>query len=148
MTVIATETRIPASPAEVFTFVTTPANWPRWHPSSLAVTGPGADHPALVGEEVTEDFQVAGRTGSVVWRVTERDEPWLWTIEGIIQGRTNGGQVSYRLAPVADGTHFVRTFTYPTPGLLFTMADRLIVRRRVRAESQEALRRLSGLLES
>ena len=25
---------------EVFDFLTTPANWPRWHPSSLSVTGP------------------------------------------------------------------------------------------------------------
>jgi len=145
---IVTNTLIKRSPAEVFEFITTAANWPRWHPSSVAVRGPGADHSALVGEEVTEDFLVAGRTGTVTWRVIDRIEPRLWTIEGAIHGRSNGGIVRYELAPTESGTAFTRTFSYPTPGALFTFLDRLIVRRRVRAESAEAARRLRKLLEA
>jgi uncharacterized protein YndB with AHSA1/START domain len=53
---------------QVFEFVTTPVNWPRWHPSSLAVSG-AMDHSLEVGEQVTEEFLVAGRRGRVVWRV-------------------------------------------------------------------------------
>jgi uncharacterized protein YndB with AHSA1/START domain len=147
-TEIVTDTLIKLSPSEVFEFVTTPANWPKWHPSSVAVRGPGADHSALVGEEITEDFRVAGRTGTVTWRVIERIEPTLWAIEGEIQGRSNGGVVRYELAPTENGTAFTRTFSYPTPGPLFTFLDRLFVRRRVRAESADAVRRLRKLLES
>jgi len=148
ITEIVTDTFIKRSPSEVFEFVTTPAKWPRWHPSSVAVRGPGADHSALVGEEITEDFRVAGRSGTVTWRVIERIEPSSWAIEGVIQGRSNGGVVRYELAPTENGTAFTRTFSYPTPGPLFTFLDCLLVRRRVRAESTEATRRLRKLLES
>ncbi|HEX5671718.1 MAG TPA: SRPBCC family protein [Acidimicrobiia bacterium] len=148
ITEIITDTLIKRSPSEVFEFVTTPANWPMWHPSSVAVRGPGADHSALVGEEITEDFRVAGRSGTVTWRVIERIEPNSWAIEGVIQGRSNGGVVRYQLAPTGSGTAFTRTFSYPTPGALFTFLDRLFVRRRVKAESADAVRRLRKLLES
>src|SRR4051812_35507286 len=41
---ILTTTHLRGPIEEVFDFLTTPANWPRWHPSSLKVTG-AADHP-------------------------------------------------------------------------------------------------------
>src|SRR5579864_7432858 len=53
----------------VFDYVTTPAHWPVWHPSSLAVRG-AVDHPLDLGEQVAEEFRVAGRHGSLVWTVT------------------------------------------------------------------------------
>ena len=53
---------IARDPDVVFAYVTTPANWPTWHPSSLAVSG-AVDHPLDIGEQVTEDFLVAGRRG-------------------------------------------------------------------------------------
>ena len=99
MTVIVTHAHFSHPPAVVFEYVTTPANWPKWHPSSLKVEGPGADHPALVGEEVVEQFHVSGRRGEVTWRVVERDEPHYWRIDGVVTGRSNGGTVSYRLTP-------------------------------------------------
>src|SRR5438034_205416 len=68
MTRIYTRISIQRPIEEVFAYVTTPANWPRWHPSSLGVRG-AADHPLEVGEQVTEDFRVAGRCGEVVWTV-------------------------------------------------------------------------------
>lgn len=135
-------------PSVVFSYVTTPSNWPRWHPSSLKVEGPGADHPALVGEEVTEQFHVSGRRGEVIWQVIERDEPAFWRIEGVITGRSHGGTISYRLAPAEDGgTDFARTFTYPTPGVLFALADWLFVRGRVKSESAQALKQLARQLQ-
>ena len=78
----------------------------------------------------------------------ERDEPAFWRIEGVITGRSNGGTVSYRLAPVGDaGTDFVRTFIYATPGVLFTLADWLFVRGRVKSESARALKELARQLD-
>jgi uncharacterized protein YndB with AHSA1/START domain len=44
----------------VFDFITTPANWPQWHPASLSVSR-NADHSLLEGEAVTEDISLAGR---------------------------------------------------------------------------------------
>jgi uncharacterized protein YndB with AHSA1/START domain len=148
MTVIVTHAHFSQPPVVVFEYVTTPANWPKWHPSSLKVEGPGADHPALAGEEVVEQFHVSGRRGEVTWRVVERDEPHYWRIDGVVTGRSNGGTVSYRLTPSsAGGTDFTRAFTYPTPGFLFTVADWLFVRGRVKAESSQALKHLGRLLD-
>jgi uncharacterized membrane protein len=130
----------------VFEFVTTAANWPQWHPSSLGVSQ-GADHSLVVGEQVTEEFLVAWQRGRVVWTVREREVPCWWVIAGEIIGRNHGGVISYRLSPREGATLFEREFVYDTPGLLLPLADRLVVRRRVERESAEALRRLKGALE-
>lgn len=147
MTRIYTAVHIDRSPAELYDFVTTPGNWPQWHPSSLGVRG-ATDHSLAIGEEVTEAFHVAGRRGEVVWTVVERDAPRRWVIDGKIVGRQNGGTVAYTLHPDGDGTLFERVFTYPTPTLFFTVLDRLLVRRRVQHESMLAVRQLKALLES
>jgi uncharacterized protein YndB with AHSA1/START domain len=85
----------------VFDYVTTPANWPRWHPSSLAVSG-ATDHPLGVGEQVTEEYRVAGRHGHVQWTVTARNRPRQWAIEGAIDGR-KAGTVTYTLTKRRTG---------------------------------------------
>ena len=66
-------TRIPKSidlprPVEaVFDFVTTPGNWPQWHPSSRGVSGT-TDHSLEVGEQVAEAFRVGWHRRNVVWK--------------------------------------------------------------------------------
>lgn len=131
----------------VFDYVTSPTHWPRWHPSSLSVSG-ATDHSLLPGEQVEEAFKVAGRRGRVVWTVTVREVPRRWTIDGKIVGG-GGGVVSYTLAPSGDGgTRFEREFIYSTPSPLLAVLDRLYIRRRIAAESAEALRRLKALLEA
>jgi uncharacterized protein YndB with AHSA1/START domain len=131
----------------VYQFVTTPGHWPGWHPSSLGVSG-AVDHSLTVGERCTEAFHVAGKRGEVIWTVTARDAPRRWTIEGVVVGPSaNGGRINYTLTPTGGGTLFEREFVYPTPGLLFTLFDRLSYRRRVSVESAEALRRLKACLE-
>ena len=138
-------TTIERAPAEVFGYVTTPANWPRWHPSSLGVSG-AADHPLLVGEEVLEDFRVAGYQGRVKWTVVERQAPMRWAIKGKVEDG-GVGAVRYRLTQVNGGTRFEREFEYVRPNLLFLLADWLSLRAKVTAESAEALRRLKAELE-
>ena len=133
-------------PAEVvYDYVTTPGHWPEWHPSSLGVSG-ATDHSLAVGEQVTERFNVAGRQGTVVWTVREREAPRHWVIEGSIVGGTGGGTVAYRLTPRDGATFFEREFVYPVPGLVLRLLDALIVRRRIQAESAAALRRLQARL--
>lgn len=146
MTRIYTAVHIARPMNELFNFVTTPGNWPHWHPSSLGVRG-ASDHSLEVGEEVTEAFQVAGRRGQVVWTVVERDAPTRWVLDGRIVGRNSGGTVAYTLQPDGNGTLFQREFTYPTNTLLFWVLDWLVVRRQVQRESEQAVQQLKTLLE-
>ncbi len=147
MTRIYTTIHINTPIDQLFDYVTTSGNWPKWHPSSLGVSG-ATDRPMQIGEQVSEEFLVAGRRGRVVWTVREREAPRRWRIDGVIAGRSNGGTITYTLTPREGGTFFEREFIYPTPGLLFTLLDRLFIRRQVEAESAEALRRLKQALES
>ena len=131
---------------QVFDYVTTPGNWPKWHPSSLKVTG-ATDHSLGVGEQVTEDFMVARRRGRVVWTVREREAPRRWLIQAKVEGG-GGGTVGYTLTQEGDATIFEREFIYRTPGLLFKLLDWLIMRRRIKGESAQALSNLKRLLEA
>ncbi len=145
MTKIVTTASIARPIAEVFDYVTTPAHWLVWHPSSLGLHG-ATDHSLKVGEEVTEEFRVAGRKGIVTWRVVARDVPVLWAIGGQVAGG-GAGTITYMLAPSSDDTAFRREFVYSMPNLLARLLDRLFVRRRIAAESIEAVRRLKQALE-
>jgi hypothetical protein len=129
----------------VFDYVTTPAHWPVWHPSSLAVSG-SVDHPLDLGEQVVEEFRVAGRRGSVVWTVTALAPPGKWTIEGRIDGRP-AGTVTYSLTSTGSATRFEREFTYRAPSLWFAILNWLVLRARIQAESDTAVLRLKSLLE-
>ncbi|MHB9834236.1 SRPBCC family protein [Paraburkholderia terrae] len=132
----------------VFDYVTTPAHWPAWHPSSLSVTG-ATDHSLGIGEQTTEEFRVAGRRGEVVWTVVERKRPEKWTIDGTIEGRP-AGTVSYALTPDTNGnggTEFERTFTYRSPTLWFALLNAVLLRAKIQAESDEAVDRLKDILE-
>src|SRR3954454_24907390 len=106
---IVTTIRISRPLATVFDYVTTPTNWPTWHPASLSVTG-SADHPLDVGEEITEEFIAAGRCGRTTWRVTQREASRLWKIETITPGAR--AAIIYRLHVAKGDTVFERDLTY------------------------------------
>ena len=130
----------------VYAYVTTPGNWPRWHPSSLAVRG-ATDHSLALGEQVTEEYLVAGQQGTVTWTVTERDAPRRWAIEGTTTETKTRGVVEYMLAEMPGGTRFERVFTYDLPNVPLPEEMMREYERRVRAESDEAVRRLTAVLE-
>ena len=144
---IANEISIARPPPQVYDYVTTPANWPRWHPSSLAVRG-ATDHSLAVGETVVEDFVVAGNRGTVTWTVTARESPVTWSIDGKNTGSRGGGTVTYTLRPEGGGTRFTRVLTYRMPNLLAGILNDFGVRERVAAESAEAVTRLKAALEN
>jgi uncharacterized protein YndB with AHSA1/START domain len=146
MTRIYTKTSIRRPAEQVYNYVTTPGTWPKWHPSSLKVTG-AIDHSLALGEQVAEDFLVAGRRGRVVWTVREREAPRRWLIQAEVEGG-GGGTVAYTLTPDGDATLFEREFIYRTPGPLFKLLDVLYMRRRIEGESEQALRNLKRVLES
>jgi uncharacterized protein YndB with AHSA1/START domain len=130
----------------VFDFITTPANWPQWHPASVSVGG-NADHSLLPAEAVTENISVAGRRGQITWLVRERSAPHRWVIDG---AGKNGGHatITYTLTRHPAGTNFERELVYAMPNPLLAVLDWLIIRSRMKADSVEALQRLKRLLES
>lgn len=144
MTRILSKAHLERSPAEVYAYVTAPGHWPEWHPSSLGVRGTLTS--LEVGQEVTEAFQVAERRGEVVWRCTQRQAPNRWVIEGRIVGHRSGGTITYTLRPEGQGTHFEREFLYRLPNPLLWLLDQLVLGRRVKRESEEALQRLKARL--
>lgn len=143
---IVTVAQIQRPATVVFDYVTTPAHWPTWHPSSLGVSG-AVDHSLDIGEQATEEFRVAGRRGRAVWTVVARERPGQWSIEGTIGGR-RAGTVTYSLTSTEGGTRFERVFTYRAPTLWFALLNRLLLRERIQAESDEAVRRLKSVLET
>lgn len=146
MTRICSSIQIRQPIEQVFDFITTPGNWPQWHPASVSVGG-NPDHSLLLGEAVTEKISVAGRRGQVTWLVRERSVPHRWVIDGT--GKDGGrATITYTLSPHPDGTNFERELVYAMPNPLLAVLDWLIIRSRMKADSAEALRRLKRLLES
>jgi len=142
---IVTTTVIRRPIEQVFDFLTTPGNWPLWHPSSQQVTG-AVDHSLLPGEQATEDFVVAGQAGRALWTVRERRAPQHWIIDGVAESGARA-TITYTLRPSNGGTAFERVldFTSLPPGLPAEAHDAF--HRQVDAESTEALRRLKEILD-
>jgi uncharacterized protein YndB with AHSA1/START domain len=146
MTRIRTAATVRRPREEVFDFVTTPANWKRWHPSTIAVTG-DAGHPQGVGERCTEEFVVAGRRGVTDWIVRICERPAKWMIEA--QNPTGArATITYELAEAEGGTAFTRTLEYAMPNPILAVLDVIAIRRRVERESATAVENLRRLLEA
>jgi uncharacterized protein YndB with AHSA1/START domain len=145
MTRVVTTIEIRAPIERVFDYATTAGNWPRWHPASRGVSGATA-HSAAPGERITEQIETGGRSWRAVWTVRERAAPQRLVIEGEAAG---GGSavITYRLSAHDGGTRFERELVYRMPKLWLVVLDRLFIRRRMAAESAEALRRLKQIIE-
>ncbi len=78
--------------------------------------------------------------------VRERVAPRRWVIDGRVEGG-GGGTITYTATPHDADTTFEREFVYATPNRLLALLDRLVFRRRIEAESAEALRLLKTVLE-
>ncbi|MDM8356835.1 SRPBCC family protein [Pandoraea communis] len=132
-----------APPQIVYDYATTPSHWPKWHPASVTVQG-ATDHPLKVGEEVAEEFRLAGRHGIIHWKVAGANPPLEWRIEGEVNRRPSG-EVRYRLTPDGTGTRFERDFIYRTPNLLFLILDPIFIGPRMRAESAQGAKQLEHI---
>lgn len=133
--------------AAVFDYVTTPATWVRWHPVTVSVTG-ATDHSLRIGEQVVEEIRSVGGIGLMVWTVSERFAPHQWRIDGLSNIGIRG-IIEYRFAERTDGTFYERELYYWKPhSFLYPLLDRLYKRRRVWAESEEALKRIKANLEA
>src|SRR6516162_1705409 len=123
---IVTQIHIDRAMEEVFDFLTTPGNWPRWHPSSMGVRG-AVDHSLDIGEQVTEDYRVAGLSGTAVWTVRERAAPIRWVIDGVAESG-NEATITYTLTGDAHGTQFQRELEFRKLPALDPKADVTVFR--------------------
>ena len=146
MTRILTPIEIERPIEEVFNYVTTPVNWLQWHPSCQAVSGV-TEHSLEVGEQVTEEFVVAGRSGSGTWKVLSRDVPRHWLIEATAVDNSGSAKITYTLTANEGGTIFERELVYSISNPLLVLLNWLVLRHRVNAESTEALTRLKAVME-
>ena len=126
---------------EVYDFLTTAANWPKWHPVTLAVYG-AVFHPGLMGEEIVEKVKPGVR---IKWRVTKRERPNLWEITGINSFGLNG-TIEYTLTEKDGGTVWKREVSsimpvnLPVIGKLFNKA--------LDMQSELAVNQLKWVMES
>ena len=120
-------------PQRVYDYVSTPAKWPEWHPSSLWLDS-GADQPLGAGARFEEDVRVANRDGHLSWTVREARPPLLWIADAVAR---DGLRLSlrYDLEAVSGGTGFRRTLDYQMAGLWKRILDRLLLHRRIARES-------------
>jgi hypothetical protein len=103
----------------VFDVVTTARFWPEWHPATRAVEG-DIDHPARLGDLITEHVTIAGIEGTGTWTVTGYDPPHHLALEtDLTLGHL---RISYQLAAEGGGTRFQRDLDFPDLGAQVTAA--------------------------
>jgi len=104
----------------VFDYVTTPAWWPIYHPTSKKVE-PFAKHSLKVGEHSTETcvLDPFGAIKFVIdWTGTENDGRTLFRMEGNSDDFGGAdGTITYELSETPEGTLFKRTFEYELGGI-------------------------------
>ena len=130
----------------VFEFVTTAANWPRWHIPTLNVSG-AIDHPAEVGDEIVGQVKVMGQHDRFSWTVCEHKPPERWGFEGVGEGGARA-KITYTLTPQNFGTFFERELVYTMNNPFTQFLDRLFLRNKMSDIAHHSLQRLKTILEN
>jgi hypothetical protein len=136
--------------ARVYDYVTTAANWPKWHPSSLKVTAVNSDisTSANVGDQIREAVRVAGRRSEMVWTVTRKEAPRLWRIGTTLENGRIQSAITYELLPVsAEQTRYRRTVAYTIHSRWLNLLHAVSLHARIENESAVAVDRLRNTLE-
>lgn len=89
---------------EVYDFLSTASNWPKWHPATLTVYG-AVRHPGLMDEEIVEKVKPGVR---IKWKVTKRERPYVWKITAVKSLGFSGTSVEYTLTEKDGGTLWKR----------------------------------------
>lgn len=131
---------------EVFGFLTTAANWPRWHPATVSVSG-AVDHPASEGEINVERVKHGPLRDTFAWEVVERRAPHRWVIRAASERHGQKVKIIYALSEEGGGTRWERGMRFYFPAW-FAPLDRLLADRILRKNSETAVRQLRELMES
>ncbi|NPV60197.1 MAG: hypothetical protein HPY75_11110 [Actinobacteria bacterium] len=130
---------------EVFDYLTTAANWPRWHPATVSVSG-AVDHPALEGEVIVEKVKHGPLRDTFAWEVVERRAPHHWAIRAASERHGQKVKIIYTLSEEEGGTRWEREMRFYFPSW-FAPLDRLLAARILRKNSETAVRQLKELME-
>jgi hypothetical protein len=154
MTQLEYETFVAAPMAQVYKYAADPRNWVEWYPGTHEVEHAPEGLPR-VGDEWEESIKIAGMWMRFTWRATEVEAPRAWTIEGRakIQGPLKlavpGGTATlrHRLEEREGGTSYRREITFHMSSPLLRLASRLLLKRKMDAELEAALRSLKRIVE-
>jgi hypothetical protein len=122
---------------DVFAVVSTARFWPDWHPATRAVEG-DIDHPARLGDTITEHVTIAGIDGTGVWTVTEHNAPHGMALETDLSfGHL---RIGYDLTVTENGgTRLQRDLDFPELGPVIYAA--------MESQSAEGIAGLARLVE-
>jgi hypothetical protein len=130
---------------EVYDFVTTAANWPRWHPATAGVSG-DISHSALAGEVIVERVKHGLMRDTFRWKVEERQAPERWAIAAKSDRFKQLVRIDYTMTPEEGGTLWVRKMVFYFPKW-YALMDKLVFSRILKRNSEKAVRQLKELLE-
>jgi uncharacterized protein YndB with AHSA1/START domain len=102
---------------EVFEYVSTPENDPRWVSVSIRNQRTLPD-PMRVGMTTEEDVKIFGRTSRDTWEVTEYEPPTVVAYRAT-SGLLSGGIVRLRCEPLEGGTRLTHAVEYEVRGIYY-----------------------------
>jgi uncharacterized protein YndB with AHSA1/START domain len=123
---ITTTISIARTPDEVYDFVTTAANWPKFWPLTVRVEGV-TDRPLHTGEQVTEHVWVGPWRGRFVWTAEEVQRPHHYLLTGtaitedlprsiLTLLRDVPCRIEYTITADGTNTRFERVMSFPIVG--------------------------------
>jgi uncharacterized protein YndB with AHSA1/START domain len=130
---------------EVFDFITTASNWPKWHPATVSVSG-AVSHPALEGETIVEKVKYGLMRDTFSWKVEECQSPNRWAIIAKSDRHRQKVRIAYTLTPENEGTLWEREMCFYIRNS-FRLLDKLVFKRLLRRNSETAVRQLKELME-
>lgn len=131
--------------ASVFEFVTNAAQWKRWHPATVAVSGV-PNRPLGQGETIDELIHAGPRRFSARWTVIECKSPRRWVI--VTDSQDGEAKITYKLSEHESVCYFERILEYRSKRLPWKWFDGSLTRRLLIKQSEQALRNLKRVLES
>ena len=131
---------------KVFDYVTTASNWPKWHPSTVSVSG-AVFHPALEGETIVETVRFGIARDRFTWKVEERQSPNRWVIRATSDRYRQKVRIAYTLTAEDDGTLWKREMCFDIRKSL-QLLDKLLFSKLVKKNSETAVRQLKEVMES
>lgn len=132
-------------PTKVFEFVTNAAQWKRWHPATMAVSGV-PNRPLEVGETIDEQIHAGPRRFSARWTVIECKPPRRWVI--VTDSNEGEARITYKLSEQDGVCYFERTLEYRSKRLPWKWFDGSLTRWALTRQSDQALRNLKRVIES
>ena len=132
-------------PAEVFAYVTDPAQFAEWQDDVVSVRFEGARSP-VVGSRFTTTRRIGGVERTMTQEITERIPPRSWAVRGV-DGPVRPN-ASVTVEPLGDGTRSRVTFAldFEAHGIGVPLLP--VVRRQTQKQAPRSYRKLKERLEA